>query len=162
MFMNLRVVSLIVLAIAILCLPIHSSAKMTALTAVEMDRISAQKGIATLAGALAVPQLPVSSEIFGPQAGAIIFGDVANGRDVTSPYVSPMFTVPISMDRHFTGTKADSIALQGYALAACTAGLVNPLFGGLFGLGLVPGAFDVTVGDISVQMTGNIDLIFHP
>jgi hypothetical protein len=140
----------------------HASAKMIAMTPIEMDRITAQMVIAPLPGDPVLPTAAISSKFFRPQSRTIIANDSVEIQDHTISNVSSMIAVPIDVDRQFTGPEATSVVLQGYTLAAFTAGMVNPVFGGLFGIGLVPGAFEIAVGDVSIQMTGTIELTFHP
>lgn len=81
-------------------------------------------------------------------------GDGVRKPDEIISAASSMIAAPIAMDRHFTGLEATSSALMSYTLAACAAGLANFIFGSLFGIGLVPGALEIVVGDVSIQMTG--------
>jgi len=91
--------------------------------------------------------------------GYHIGGDL---RDMTASAVSSMITIPVTIDRHLTGAEAESIALQGYSFVASPVSPANPFFGGLFGLEIVPGAFNLKAGDVSVQMTGTINFSLHP
>lgn len=158
--MNKEVVLLIALIIAVLCLPSPGEAEMTALTEGEMSHITGQNGIVGPPG-VSTPTMALLTT-GGPAGMAAILGDSAVGLyEMARIGLLPLDT-PIALDVNLSGENAGPMAMQGVMLALGTASLVNPVFTGFFGLGMVPGAFDVTTGDVTVQMSGTIELSFHP
>jgi hypothetical protein len=61
-----------------------------------------------------------------------------------------------------TGEEAEPLAMQSLSLAAGSMSLVNPMMFGLLGLGSIPGAFDVYVGDVSMEFSGTIEFSMIP
>ena len=159
-FMNKSVLVFIMLLTAMLCIPSPCLATMTALTEVEMTHITGQKGIAALPGDTAQAMAMVSLAIGGPTDVKNLFG-IAGLYQMAQTGLLPLDT-PLAFDLNLTGEDAEAMALQSLTMAAGAASLVNPIVGGFLGMGLVPGAFDVAMGDVSIQMSGTIDVSFHP
>jgi hypothetical protein len=135
---------------------------MTAMTEAELSHLTGQKGIAAIPGGLIHTLAGI-----GATSGAWADSAHALATDLTGlVYLAengwlPLDT-PIRLDAVLTGEEAKSMAMQGVALTAGAIGICNPMLSGLFGLGMIPGAFDVVVGDVSVNISGTIELSFHP
>jgi hypothetical protein len=159
-FMNKCVFFFIMLLTAMLCIPGPCLATMTALTDVEMTHVTGQKGIATLPGDTAQAAAMVPLATAGPADLKNLFGPIGLYQ-MAQTGLLPLDT-PLAFDLSLTGEDAEAMAIQGLTMAAGAASLVNPIIGGFSGLGMVPGAFDVAMGDVSIQMSGTIELSIHP
>lgn len=158
------VLLLIVLISGVLYMPGAGLTQMTAMTDDEMAYLTGQNGITALPAGVFVAlmnQDAVSFDGWGGPAGVF-----ASGWD--NPYRFAgigglSLDIPIQLDTVLTGEGADSAAMQHLISAMLgTAGLVNPLLSGFLFLESVPGAFDVSMGDVSINVSGTITLSTHP
>jgi len=153
---------LIALMSVLLCVPGPGVAKMTAMTEKEMGGLTGQGGIAVLPGDVvqSLGTVALASGGWAASANALGYG-TAGLYQMAEAGCLPLDT-PIQLDTVLTGKDAEPLALQSLTLASGAMGLVNPMMMGMMGLGSVPGAFDVYVDDVSVEMSGTIEFSMHP
>ena len=158
--MNKNVVVAICLIIALLCMPMTGSAEIKALTDNEMGQITGQKGVALLSNdsdRAYAEQLLVASGFEGavnPFDEVGFFALEQNGTESLG--------TSIPLNSIIGEEEAVTFALSSLTMATSTLSLFNGLSFGLFGLGGMLGAFEVAVGDVSLQVSGNINVVFHP
>jgi len=153
---------LIALMSFMLCVPGPGFAKMTAMTEHEMGSLIGQGGIAVLPGDViqSLNTVALTSGGWVASANALGYGTAGLYQMVEAGCL-PLDT-PIQLDMVLTGKEAEPLALQSLTLAAGAIGLVNPMMIGMMGLGSIPGAFDVSMDDVSVEMSGTIEFSLHP
>jgi hypothetical protein len=153
---------LIVLMSVLLCVPGPGFTKMTAMTENEMGDLTGQGGIAVLPGDViqSLNTAALNSAGWAASANALGYG-LAGLYQMAETGCLPMDT-PIQLDMVLTGKDAEPLALQSLTLATGAMGLVNPMMFGLMGLGSIPGAFDVAVGDVSMEISGTIEFSMLP
>lgn len=158
--MNKNVAVTICLTIALLCLPMVGSAEIRALTDNEMGQITGQKGVALLMGdsdQTFIEPLMVASNTEGavnPFDEIGFFTLVQNGTEPP--------TTSLPLNSIIGEEETVTFAMSSLTMATSTIPLLNGLSFGLFGLGGMLGAFEVAVGDVSFQLSGNINVVFHP
>lgn len=153
---------LIAMMSVLLCVPGPGFAKMTAMTENEMGGLTGQGGIAVLPGDVIQSLSTVAWTSGGWAASANALGHGTAGLYQMAEAGCLPLDTPIQLDVALTGKDAEPLALQSLTLASGAIGLVNPMMIGMMGLGSIPGAFDVSMGDVSVKMSGTIEFSMHP
>jgi len=160
--MKKSVCLLIVVMSCLLCVPGPGFSKMTAMTDEELDHLSGQKGTALLPSVMMLP-IAITTAMSGEWTA--IACDGGNGAEalyhMAEGGLLPLDT-PIQLDVSLTGESAESFALPSFMLVAGAAGLVNPLLPGFLCIGSIPGAFDVSMGDVAIELSGTIECSVHP
>ncbi|WP_319525287.1 hypothetical protein [uncultured Desulfosarcina sp.] len=153
---------LIALMSILLCVPGPGFAKMTAMTENEMGGLTGQGGIVVLPGDViqSLNTVALASGGWAASAKALGYG-TAGLYQMAEAGCLPLDT-PIQLDLVLTGEDAEPLALESLTLAAGAIGLVNPMLIGMMGLGSIPGAFDVSMGGVSVEMSGTITFSMNP
>ena len=152
--MKYGVILLIVLMSGVLCVPGIGFTRMAAMTDAEMNCLTGQKGVITM-----------QADVFGAMSMAVVPSPAWYGSDDLHPLFASgwlPFDTTVRADYVLAGENAEPFAMQSLFMAIGAAGLVNPFMGGLFAMGTVPGAFDVSMGDSSIEASGTITFSIHP